>query len=416
MHSANLRVNSERFRANFDELSQIGTTGDGGVNRPTFSSAHFKAREWFRKQAATANLEFKIDGAGNHSAILYCGPPTARIFLLGSHLDSVPNGGRFDGALGVLAAFEVLQTIQDAGLRLPFHLESIDFTDEEGTLVGLLGSSALAGKITQNDLLEPRGGRQKFLESIKKAGLAEDSICTAQREDLSLAGYLELHIEQGAHLQEENADLGVVTTIVGIRSFKLSFIGAANHAGTTSMTSRQDASQGASAFTLAARNLVMKNFPDCVANVGNMIFEPGVFNIIPERVIVSLEFRAPQIALLDQLENEILSLARDQANFYSLALEIEFVGKHSPASMDNNMQNACKQAALTLGLKTLQMSSGAGHDAQSLADICPSGMIFVPSKAGISHSPREFTSWSDCINGANMLLLSILNLCQNINT
>jgi N-carbamoyl-L-amino-acid hydrolase len=410
MLTANLRVNSERFRANFDELSQIGTTDDGGVNRPTFSPAHFKAREWFKKQAAAANLEFKIDGAGNHSAILYCGPSNAPIFLLGSHLDSVPNGGRFDGALGVLAAFEVLQTIQDAGLRLPFHLEAIDFTDEEGTLVGLLGSSAMAGKIKRNDLLDPRGGRQNFLDNIKKAGLTEDSICTAQRDKQSLAGYLELHIEQGARLEEENADLGVVTAIVGISSYKITYIGVANHAGTTSMTSRLDAAQGASAFTMAVRNLIINNFQDCVANVGNMRFEPGAFNIIPERVVISLEFRAPQIALLDQLESAILSLARDQANLFGLALEIEFLGKHAPASMDINLQNICKQAALTLGLNVLLMSSGAGHDAQSLADICPTGMIFVPSKAGISHSPREFTTWSDCINGANMLLLSVLNL------
>jgi N-carbamoyl-L-amino-acid hydrolase len=409
MLSSTLRINSERFRANFDELSQIGTTGNGGVNRPTFSPAHLKAREWFRKQAIATNIEFKIDGAGNHSAILYCGPPKAPIFLLGSHLDSVPNGGRFDGALGVMAAFEVLQTVQDAGLRLPFHLEAIDFTDEEGTLIGLLGSGAITGKITQNDLSDPRSGHQHFLESIKKAGLTKEGICTAQRKNNSLAGYLELHIEQGARLQGENADLGIVTTIVGIRSYKLTFIGVANHAGTTSMTSRLDAAQGASAFTVALRNLVIRNFPDCVANVGNMIFEPGAFNVIPQRVVVSLEFRAPQIELLDHLEIAILSLAQDQANLFGLSLEIEFLSKHAPASMDINMQSACKKAALTLGLNALNMPSGAGHDAQSLADICPTGMIFVPSKGGISHSPSEFTSWSDCVNGANMLLLTILN-------
>jgi N-carbamoyl-L-amino-acid hydrolase len=410
MVSSTLRINPERFRKNFEELSQIGTTGNGGVNRPTFSPAHFNAREWFKKQAATANLSFKTDGAGNHSAILNCGTPNAPTFLLGSHLDSVPYGGRFDGALGVMAAVEVLQTIKEAGLRLPFHLEAIDFTDEEGTLVGLLGSSAIAGKITRNELRDPRGGRQNFLDSIKKAGLTEESICNAQRETLSLAGYLELHIEQGARLQEENADMGVVTTIVGIGSYKITFIGVANHAGTTSMASRLDAALGASAFTLAVRNLVIKKYPGCVANVGNMNFLPGVFNIIPERVVVSLEFRAPQITLLDQLETAILSLAQEQAKLFDLTLEIESLGKHAPASMDINVQNVCKQAALTLGLNALQMPSGAGHDAQSMADICPTGMIFVPSKDGISHSPLEFTPWSDCINGANMLLLTILNL------
>lgn len=410
MFPSNLRVNPERFRTNFEKLAQIGATDDGGVNRPTFSAAHLKAREWFRKQAAAANLDFHMDSAGNHSAILHCGPLNAPTLLLGSHLDSVPNGGRFDGALGVLAAFEVLQTIQDADHQLPLHLEAIDFTDEEGTLVGLLGSSAVAGKLTPDDLLEPRGGRQMLLESIEYAGLTEEGIFNAQREHRSLAGYLELHIEQGPRLQEENADLGIVTTIVGIGSYKITFIGTANHSGTTSMTSRLDAAQGASAFTLAVHNLVIKEFPDCVANVGNMRFEPGAFNIIPERVTVSMEFRAPSMELLDHLETAILTLAKEQANLFGLGLETEFLGKHPPASMNIEFQAASKQAAHTLGLSAVQMASGAGHDAQSLADICPTGMIFVPSTGGISHSPHEFTTWTDCVNGANMLLLIVLKL------
>jgi hydantoinase/carbamoylase family amidase len=309
-----------------------------------------------------------------------------------------------------MAAFEVLQTIQDAGLQLPFHLEAIDFTDEEGTLFGLLGSSAISGKLTLNELREPRGGRQNFIDSIQNAGLTEEGICNAQREHRSLVGYLELHIEQGPRLKEENADLGIVTTIVGIGSYKLSFIGNANHAGTTSMTSRLDAAQGACSFTLELRNLVMKDFPECVANVGNMSFEPGAFNIIPKRVTVSMEFRAPSMALLNLLETALLDLAQEQANIFGLGLEIEYLGKHPPASMDFTLQATFKKAADTLGLSAVHMTSGAGHDAQSLADICPTGMIFVPSNDGISHSPLEFSSWNDCINGANMLLLSTLYL------
>ena len=312
----------------------------------------------------------------------------------------------------MLAAFEVLQTIQEAELSLPFHLEVIDFTDEEGTLVGLLGSTAFIGKLASSDLLEPRGGRQKLLDKLRFAGLTEDGLCNAQRDPQKLAGYLELHIEQGSRLQVANKDIGIVTSIVGISSYQIAFIGQANHAGTTSMESRLDAAQGACAFTVAVRELIMNVYPDCVANIGNMCFEPGAFNIIPQRAVASLEFRAPTKELLDRLETALLNLAQKQANIFGLGLETEFLGKHPPALMNSEIQRTYKRVAQTLELSAISLSSGAGHDAQSLAEICPTGMVFVPSIDGISHSPREFTVWQDCLNGANMLLLTVLELAS----
>src|SRR5689334_2025519 len=202
-----MRVNAGRMQAAFDELAQIGATPEGGVHRPTFSEAHLAARKWFRAQIENAGLEFCTDGAGNHSAFLAsslalsgaAGEVEARpkTLLLGSHLDSVPNGGRFDGALGVMAAFEVLRTIKDAGLKLKLNLEAIDFTDEEGTLVGLLGSAALAGRLRPEVLQNPRGGRDALLAGMERAGVSEASMLGASRPRDSLAGYLELHIEQG---------------------------------------------------------------------------------------------------------------------------------------------------------------------------------------------------------------------------
>jgi N-carbamoyl-L-amino-acid hydrolase len=404
------RINTERFKKIFEDLAEIGATPEGGVHRPTFSPAHRQARAWFRQMAQAAGLDFQIDHAGNHSAVLACGPVGSTTLLLGSHLDSVPNGGRFDGALGVVAALEVLLSVQDAGLSLPFHLEAIDFTDEEGTLVGLLGSSALVGKLKPEDLAEPRGGQEKLLVGLKETGLTKVGLFHAQRNPASLAGYLELHIEQGSNLIEAQADVGVVSGIVGIASYHLTFVGNANHAGTTSMTSRRDAAQGASAFTLTARELVLGKFPNCVVNVGNMHFEPGAFNIIPERVTVSLEFRAPKEKTLDQLETTLLETAHLEAKRFNLNLDIEFLGKHASASMNANIQNAILNAAQTLELAIITLSSGAGHDAQSLASICPTGMIFVPSLGGISHSPKEFTEWQDCVNGANLLYQAVLEL------
>jgi N-carbamoyl-L-amino-acid hydrolase len=417
-----LRVHSDRMLAAFHELAnsrRLGATGEGGVHRPTFSEAHLAARRWFREQIEKAGLEFRTDGAGNHSAVLARSgakgevEAQAKTLLLGSHLDSVPNGGRFDGALGVMAAFEVLQTIRDTGIPLNVHLEAIDFTDEEGTLVGLLGSAAVAGRLHPEQLQNPRGGRQALQEGMERAGLSEESILSARRPPESLAGYLELHIEQGKRLERAGLDIGIVSAIVGIGSYRLSFLGRADHAGTTTMDNRRDASLGASAFTLAAREIVMNDFPDCVVNVGQMEFAPGAFNIIPARVDLALEFRSPAEGQFKQLDSALLERARREAERFGLELQVKSLGRHSPTRMSENIQQVFAEACHELGLRQVALSSGAGHDGQSFDGLCPVGMIFVPSKEGASHSAREFTEWEDCIKGANVLLQAVLRLTAN---
>jgi beta-ureidopropionase / N-carbamoyl-L-amino-acid hydrolase len=405
-----LRVDAERMQAAFDELTQIGATREGGVHRPTFSEAHLAARKWFRAQIENAGLEFRTDGAGNHSALLAQGEGEAPTLLLGSHLDSVPNGGRFDGALGVMAAFEVLRTIQDAGLQLKWNLEAIDFTDEEGTLVGLLGSAALAGWLDPAVLQTPRGGRDALLAGMERAGVSEESMLGAARPRGSLAGYLELHIEQGKHLERAGINIGIVSAIVGIWSYRLSFLGRADHAGTTTMSDRRDASLGASEFTLAARDIVINDFRDCVVNIGNMDFSPGAFNIVPERVDVSLEFRSADEGKFKRMDSILLAHAQEAADRFGLELKIESLGRHSPSLMDEFVHGAFAASCDELGLTQISLPSGAGHDGQSFDGLCPVGMIFVPSQDGASHSPREFTTWEDCVNGANILLQTVLRL------
>jgi N-carbamoyl-L-amino-acid hydrolase len=403
-----LRINPKRLKSDFEALAKIGSTGDGGVHRPALSPAHLAARDWLRERIAAAGLEWRQDGAGNLSAFLPCGPENGKTLLLGSHLDSVPYGGRFDGALGVLAALETLRVVQEAGPSLPFNLEAIDFTDEEGTLVGLLGSRTLAGKLDPGELQNPRGGRQALLEGLERAGLTEAGLLQARRNPETLAGYLELHIEQGPRLAQAGAEIGIVSAITGIVSYRLAFIGRADHAGTTPMADRLDAAQGASAFTLAARRSVMHDFPGCVANVGDMQFSPGAFNIVPARVDLSLEFRAPKVETLERLEISLLSQAQEIALENRLELGVEALGRHAPAPMSTGAQKAIAQACDRLGLKSMTLHSGAGHDAQSLADLYPAGMIFIPSTGGASHSPREFSAWHDCLNGANTLLQATL--------
>ncbi|MBI3913160.1 MAG: Zn-dependent hydrolase [Chloroflexi bacterium] len=320
------------------------------------------------------------------------------------------NGGRFDGALGVLAALEVLRVVKENNLSLTMNLEAIDFTDEEGTLVGLLGSAAIAGKIKPEHLQNPRGGRAALEEGMQRAGVSAESILRAARPRESLGGYLELHIEQGQRLERAGVNIGIVTDIVGIGSYRLTFIGRADHAGTTTMQDRLDAAQGASAFTGAIRDLVIERFLNCVANVGKMEFEPGAFNIVPARVTASLEFRAPNAAEFTRLEAALLDCAELQSKRFGLGLEKEFLGKHSPSPMSEGVQKTFVDACDALGLSRMDLVSGAGHDAQSLASLCPVGMIFVPSVDGASHSPREFTKWGDCVNGANLLLQAAIKM------
>ncbi|WKZ41761.1 MAG: Zn-dependent hydrolase [Anaerolineales bacterium] len=407
---SSLRINPDRMLDSFNQLAAIGATADSGVDRPTFSEAHLAARKWFREEVGRAGLEFHTDGAGNHSARLNVEPSNLPTLILGSHLDSVPNGGRFDGALGVIAALEVLRTVKENGIRLKVNLEAMDFTDEEGTLVGLLGSAALAGHLRPEHLQNPRGGRENLVAGMKRAGLSDESMLSAARTKDALAGYLELHIEQGKRLERAGADIGIVTAIVGIWSYRLSFTGNADHAGTTTMEDRRDASLGASAFTLAARELVMREFPNCVVNVGKMDVTPGAFNIVPARVDVALEFRSPDEDEFDRLDKALLELAGEEAARFGLELQTEFLGKHSPSLMNDSVRSAFAYACDDLGLSHMSLPSGAGHDAQSLADLCPVGMIFVPSVDGASHSPREFTKWEDCVNGVNVLLQAALRL------
>ena len=408
-----LRVDVDRLRSDFDALAGIGATPDGGLERTTFSDAHLAARTWLHERARAAGLETKVDSAANHSAVLRAKDPAARTLLLGSHLDSVRSGGRYDGALGVVCALEALRTVKDAGLDLPVALEAIDFTDEEGTLIGTLGSLAFAGGLTAEDLAAPRGGRELLVSEFARMGLTEDGVLSAGRDPATLVGYLELHIEQGPVLERAGTDIGIVTGIVGASSFRLLFEGAARHAGTTPMDARRDAALGAAAFALGVREIVTRDFPGCVATVGDIATEPGSFNVVPGRARLRLECRSLDAAQLDRLERALTGRARAEAEAAGLDVTVERVGRVEPAPTDPNVRAAFEGAAASLGLTTMELPSGAGHDAQSLAAVTPSGMVFVPSDGGVSHDPSEHTGWEACVSGANVLLNATVRLAQS---
>ena len=407
-----LRIDADRMRDDFDALSRFGATPDGGVARTTFSEPHLAVRAWYLERGRSAGLETRVDSAANHSVLLRARDPGARTLMLGSHLDSVRRGGRYDGALGVLCALEVVRTVKDAELDLPVTLEAVDFTDEEGTLIGLLGSWAMAGILTKDILAVPRGGRELLVSELERMGLKEDGLLAARRDPGSLAGYLELHIEQGPVLERAGVDIGVVTGIIGSASFSVVFEGDARHAGTTPMDARRDAALGAAAFVLGVRETVVGDFPGCVATVGNIETEPGSFNVVPGRARLRLECRSLDSAEQDALEQALTRRAHAEAERFGLDVTVERLGRWEPMPTDETIQAAFEHAAAELGLASMRMPSGAGHDAQALAAITPSGMVFVPSVGGVSHDPSEHTRWEDCVNGANVLLNATVEIAR----
>lgn len=407
-HRSMLTVNHERLLEDLSALSHIGRTRSGGVSRPALSPADRDGRAWFRQRVEAAGLAFRQDGAGNLSAVLPAADPQAPTLIAGSHLDTVPDGGRFDGALGVLSALEALRTIHEHGLRLPVHLEAISFTDEEGTILGLLGSLAASGQLTEADLARPRGGPDALAKGMERIGINRESILAARREPGQVAGYVELHIEQGTRLESANVEIGIVTAIVGIRSAWLHFQGQAAHAGTMPMAQRRDALWGAAAFVQRARDLVQEQFAPGVCNCGKLQLHPGAFNIVPGTVKLALEFRHGSEPLLDTMTTALMSQARTVADEYGLELQIEMEKPVQAAAMDATLGEQIAAATTRLGLSAMPLLSFAGHDAQAMARIAPTAMIFVPSVGGVSHNPEEFTRPEDVANGANVLLQTLL--------
>lgn len=407
-----LKVNAKRLLADLKSLSGIGASADGGVHRPALSEADLEGRAWFKQRAEEAGFEFRQDGAGNLFAKFSSQNVQAKTLLAGSHLDSVPNGGRFDGPVGVLSVLESARTMQAAGVDLPVHLETVSFTDEEGTWLGLLGSRAFIGALSSDDLRKARGGVQPFDEALNRIGCSRESLLQSKCNSGQYAGFVEVHIEQGTRLEGAKLDIGVVTEIVGIRWHWLRFIGEAAHAGTMPMTDRKDAFWGAAWFSEQAKVLIQSDFFPGVMNCGQLTIQPGALNIVPAEVKLGLEIRHGSNEQLDAMQTALFGLAEKSAEKFGLSLEIEPVSVIPPALLDETVVAGIESAAAELGLTHTRLLSFAGHDTQSLSTIMPSAMFFVPSVDGISHNPKELTHPDDVINSANVMLQTLLKLAD----
>ena len=401
-------VNGDRIQQHITALSKYGANPEGGVSRVAFSDADIAGRKYVAGLMQEAGLTLRTDAAGNIIGRREGSNAKLPPILIGSHTDSVPKGGNYDGDVGVIGAIEVAQTLKDHGVSLKHPLEVVIFADEEG---GTVGSFAMIGRLQPDalDLMTHSG--KTIRDGIRAVGGDPDRLADAARKPGDLTAYVELHIEQGAILDESDIDIGVVEGIVGIRWWDVTIEGIANHAGTTPMNRRRDALLSASEFALAVNRVATSMPGRQVATVGRIRAEPGAPNVIPGKVVLSLEIRdldaAKMTTVYDAIHAEADKIAQArQTPFTFTQLKVS----SEPAPTDPRLQRIISKAASALKLTSKTMPSGAGHDAQEISHIAPTGMIFVPSVGGISHAPKEFTSQQDMANGANVLLQTVLAL------
>jgi N-carbamoyl-L-amino-acid hydrolase len=387
------------------ELARFGANPEGGVSRVAYSDADIAGRAYVKSLMEVAGLDVRIDAAGNLIGRREGTDRKLPTIVVGSHTDSVPHGGIYDGDIGVIGGIEVAQQLRDRHVRLRHALEIVDFTDEEG---GLVGSRAMAGDLTAATLELVNGSGRSVRDGIRALGGDPDAVGHARRDPGDLAAYLELHIEQGGTLERTHTDIGVVQGIVGIHWWEATVTGVANHAGTTPMDQRHDALLAASELVLAV-NAAAKEIPGRqVATVGQIRAEPGAPNVIPGRVVLSIEVRDLDAARIEAVFERIRARAGEIARARGVSIEFrDLEATAPPALTDRRIQRIIDSAARALGLTTMVMPSGAGHDAQDIARIAPIGMIFVPSVGGVSHAPREYTAPADIAHGVNVLMRAV---------
>lgn len=402
-----LRVNGERVNAHLRELAEFGKTPEGGTHRLAYSDADVQARQYAMSLMREAKLEVSIDAAGNIVGRRAGSDTALKPLMIGSHIDSVPAGGSYDGQVGSMGAIEVAQTLMESNVRLRHPLEVVLFQNEEG---GTIGSVALARGLTEKDLNIVTNSKKTIREGIKFIGGDTDKLTSAVRKKGGLAGYVELHIEQGGILHQEKIDIGVVEGIVGVFWWDVTVEGFANHAGTTPMNGRRDALLAAAKYIDAVNRIVTSMPGRQVGTVGKIQALPGAYNIIPGKVTTSLGLRDLDAAKVQMIFEKIQAEVRRIEAATGTKFDFKQINASQPAPTDPRFRRVIHDAARQLGLTTKLMPSGAGHDAQEIALLCPVGMIFVPSRDGISHSPREFSEPADITSGVNVLLHTLLKL------
>jgi N-carbamoyl-L-amino-acid hydrolase len=406
-----MRINLDRLKNDIVELGQIGRDSRGGISRPSFSKADLEARDWLKDRIESAGLQLRQDGAGNIFGRL---EGSGKTIMAGSHIDTVINGGMFDGSIGVLSALECLRRIEEEGAQRTRPLEVASFTDEEGNLVGdFLGSRSFISP-PDRELLE-KGKTQfgiPFKDILANTEFSIDGILEAHKQRPEIETFLEIHIEQGPVLETEDKPIGIVEVIAGKNYWECRFLGEASHAGTTPFELRHDALLGLADFALKSTQFVATHHYGSMLTIGRVKVQPGAFTIIPGEVDFSLDFRSTSQQTLTELEEVLMTMANEVASARGLYFSSQVVDKVDPVPIPGKIQDMMKTQSEKLGYPYMTLPSGAGHDAQIVASVAEPGMIFIPSEDGISHSPKEMIKWEDLDKGANLLLRMLLELSR----
>lgn len=388
----------ERVQADLEEMAQSFNSDSNGYNRLAFSKEEDGALEWLRKKLEELNITVTQDPIGNVFGRI--GPTNKPAIALGSHLDTVIHGGLYDGALGVVVGLEVLRVIQEKNIQIESPVELIAFRAEEANpLGGTFGSRALVGQLNINAEIE---------EKLRLVGLTkEDCLSSLQNRNL-YKQFIELHIEQGAVLEENLQKIGIATGIAGILRVEAIFKGEARHAGTTPMAQRKDALVHAANFILHAERTVANYDPQMVVTIGELELQPNLASVVPDLVKLTIEIRAMDWAKMIEFQKGLQQFAYDNGFNVSFSTTVE----KKPNDLDKRIQEQIEKVCIENHIPYRYMMSGANHDCKSMSSIVPSALIFIPSKDGISHHPDEFSSWEDIKIGAQVYLETVLQLSK----
>ena len=403
-----MRINRARLAESMDALGKIGGTARGGLHRVALTDDDRRGRDLLVRWMKEAGLTVTVDQMGNLFGIRPGTEARPPVFM-GSHADSVPSGGQYDGQLGVLCALETLRTLNDRKARTRHPVGMIVFTNEEGARFqpAMIASGVMAGKIPLEDAYNARDrDGLRLVDELQRIGYLGPEPCVPR----PMRAYLELHIEQGPHLEEEGLPLGVVEGIVAIAWSRITLHGVQDHAGPTPMRLRHDALVAAAEIVTGVRGIARHIAGDMVATVGRLDVTPNIPNAIPGQVGLSVDFRDPAESNLDRALVMLDQVVRGAARHEGVRAEVDHYWRVPRTPFDREVVEVVEAAATELGCGHRRILSGAGHDAQYMAAICPTGMIFVPSRGGRSHCEEEFTELDDVEHGANALLLACARL------
>lgn len=416
MDSALCRINAERLWQRVQDLARFTDPGRPWTRR-AFTALHEESRLWLEDSMRAAGLQVSRDAAGNligRRPGRTDGPP----LVTGSHCDTVVDGGRFDGIIGVLAGIEIAHALNDAGTQLERPLEVIDFLSEEPSDYGIscVGSRGMVGMLDADMLASARPDGETLAQGMARIGANPSSLGAPLREPGSIAAFVELHIEQGPVLETQQLPIGVVSHIVGIRRAALTVRGRPDHAGTTPMDLRQDALVGAAQLINAAHRLAVSLAGQphyVVATVGRIDITPNVSNAVPGCVELVLEVRSDSDAVLDDFVETVMAETADSLTALRVTAQQRELSRSSPTACDTQVMRTIEAAAQQLGYASTVLPSGAGHDAAYMARLAPMGMVFIPCKDGRSHCPEEWIEPSQLLDGTRVLAATLLKLDQN---